>query len=117
LKTGPIVTAAVFLSCLLLWGAVGGSISGTVKSSSGIPVAGVQITVTNTAQGIQTKSTSNAKGAYRLPNLPVGRYDLKTERTGFKSENRRGLVVHVDDVIRIDLILEASEKADPVTTP
>jgi hypothetical protein len=75
-------------------------------------IPGVRITVKNTAQGIETKTTSNSKGAYRFAALPVGRYDLTAEAPGFRPQSRRGLGLHVDDVMKIDLVLEPAENAE-----
>jgi hypothetical protein len=106
----PAIAAALGLSEVLLWGAVGGSISGKTTDASGMTVAGVRISVTSTAQGIATKTTSDHNGAYRFPILAVGRYDLQAEAPGFKPQSRKGIVLHVDDVLRVDLMLEAETK-------
>jgi Carboxypeptidase regulatory-like domain len=117
LKKALFVTVGLISSCMLLWSAAGGSISGTVADASGAVIPGVHIVVKNTAQGIETKTTSNSKGAYRFSALPVGRYDLTAEAPGFKPQSRRGLGLHVDDVMKIDLILEPAEKAETRTAP
>jgi hypothetical protein len=93
---------------MLAWGAVGGAVMGTITSASGDPVAGVHITVISASQGIQTKTTSNAKGGFRFPTLAVGQYEFKVEAPGYKAQNRR-LIVHVDDIVRIDVVLEKTE--------
>jgi hypothetical protein len=110
LKKALFVTVGL-ISSLVLWGAGGGSISGTVTDSGGAAIPGVHLVVKNTAQGIETKTISNSKGAYRFATLPVGRYDLTAEAPGFKPQSRRSLGLHVDDVMKIDLILEPAEKA------
>ena len=100
---------------MLLSGASSGSIFGTITDASGAVVPGVRIVVKNTAQGVETKTTSNSKGAYRLSALPVGRYDLTAEAPGFKPQSRRGLGLHVDDVMKVDLVLESTEKAESIS--
>jgi hypothetical protein len=112
LKKTRFIAAALTLSWMLVWSATGGRITGTITNSAGAVVSGAHIVVTNTAQGVQTKATSDAKGTYTFPILPVGRYDLKAEAVGFKPQTRQAVTVHVDDKIQIDLILEVAEKAE-----
>src|ERR1700730_13171416 len=108
--------SAAIVSChVAVWGAVTGSIAGTVYDQTGSVIFGVTVTVTNNAQGIQNKTTSDAKGVYTFPCLPVGRYDIKMETQGFKPQNRNGLVIDVDSAIQVDMTLELAEKVEAVT--
>src|SRR5579884_2910229 len=97
------------------YAATTGSIAGTVKDPTGAVVPGASIVVTNTAQGVQTKTTSDAKGAYTFPSLPVGTYDLKASITGFKEQTRKGLAVDLDAALQVDLTLELEQKSEEVT--
>src|SRR5690348_9303952 len=60
-----------------LWAATTGSISGTVKDPSGAVIPGARVIVTNTAMGIQNKATTDDRGDYTFPSLPVGHYELQ----------------------------------------
>ncbi len=97
------------------WAATTGSISGIVTDPSGLAIPGVKITVTNTGQGVQTKTITDSKGAYTFPSLPVGRYDLKTDAQDFKPEVRSGLAVDLDSALQIDLTLQLAEKVESIT--
>ncbi len=107
--------AILVFSAASLWGAVTGSISGTVTDSSGLVIPGVKVAVTNIAQGVQTKTVTDSKGNYTFPSLPVGRYDLKTELQGFKPQSRTGLNVDLDSALQIDLTLELAAMVEEVT--
>src|SRR5271170_2552860 len=61
-----------FATCALTWCAVTGGISGVVSDATGAVIAGAMVTATNTAQGLQTKTTTDAQGFYNFPRLPVG---------------------------------------------
>ena len=63
----------MMLAATVCW-AVGGSISGTVKDSSGGAIPGAMLTLRNTSLGTQFKTTADSQGLYSFPNLPVGRY-------------------------------------------
>ena len=55
---------------------------------------------TNIAQGIQSKTTTDDKGFYIFPSLPVGRYDLQAQVEGFRSAKRTGLVIDADSALK-----------------
>ena len=95
--------------------AVTGSISGALTDPTGAFIPGATLTVTNTAQGILTKTTSGAEGAYAFPSLPVGKYELVAEATGFRPEKRTELVIDTDSALRIDLVLQLAQRREEVT--
>ena len=72
LSVGPIAASAQ----------VAGSISGTVRDTSGGVIPGATVTATNTALGTQVTVTTNGQGFYSLPKVPVGRYELGISRAG-----------------------------------
>ena len=109
-------------SCLASFGiqttaeaAVTGSISGTVTDVSGLVIPGAKVTLHNTAQGIDTKAITDAKGEYSIPSLAVGSYDLLCEAEGFRSEKRTGLTVDTNAVIVQNLTLQIAEQSSAVT--
>lgn len=93
---------------LLVWAAVGGSVSGTVTDANGAAVSKARVVAVSVAQGIQTKAATDAKGAYRFPTLAVGVYDLRVEAAGYKPSVHK-IAIHVDDKLRFDVMLEPSE--------
>ena len=103
------------LCCAPLWSATTGSISGIVRDQTGAVIAGVRVTITNTAQGVQNKTTTDSKGAYIFPSLPVGRYDLQFDSQGFKPQRRTSLVINLDGALQVDTTLEVAEKLEEVT--
>src|SRR5579862_7799667 len=103
------------LQALLIWAATTGSISGTLKDPSGAVIPGATVVATNTAMGIQSKTTTDAKGVYTFPSLQVGRYDLQAEVEGFRPQKRSGLVIDADSKLLVDLTVEMIEKIEEVT--
>ncbi len=97
-----------------VWGAVTGSVSGTVTDPTGAVVPGATITVTNTTQGVQRKETTNGQGIYTFPSLPVGTYDIRAESTGFRASKRTGVVVDADSVLTDDFQLQPAEQVESV---
>src|SRR5262252_6411889 len=106
------------VSLLLLqsaWAAVTGRIAGTVTDPTGAAIPGAAVTVINTAQGIQTKATTDAKGEYSLPSLPVGTYDLLFESNGFRTEKRTGLVIDANAAIEQNMTLKLAQHNEQIT--
>src|SRR5205085_42138 len=110
-----LVVALVFCCALTGSGAVGGSISGTLKDASGAVIPGATLTLTNTALGSQFKTTTDARGLYSLPGLPVGRYDLTIEAAGFQTQKKTGLVIDTDSALEINSTLEVATVSSEVS--
>jgi len=94
---------------------VGGSISGTVKDTTGGVIPGVSITANNTVLGTEFNTLTDGQGLYSFPKLPVGRYDLTMLLDGFKPQKRAGIQVDADSAIRINATLEVGEQTETVT--
>ena len=94
---------------------VGGSLSGTVKDSTGGVIPGATVSLMNTAIGTALSGVTDAQGHYSFPNLPVGRYDLTVTLEGFKPQKRTGLAVDADSRVQIDATLEVGDQTETVT--
>src|ERR1700730_11690091 len=110
-----LIPAILLACCAIAWGAVTGRIVGTVKDPTGAVIPGALITVTNTAQGIQTKTMAADKGDYSFPSLPVGTYDILFESKGFRSEKRTGLVIDANAAVEQNMALELAQRIEGVT--
>ncbi|HEV2136707.1 MAG TPA: carboxypeptidase-like regulatory domain-containing protein [Terracidiphilus sp.] len=72
-----------------------GTISGHVADTSGASIPGATITLTNTAtSGVRTTVSTNT-GDYTFPAVPIGTYELKAERQGFKTATSQDLQLQV----------------------
>src|SRR5689334_19695434 len=89
---------AIFCCAVALWGAVTGSISGTIRDASGAVIPKARLTIINIAQGTRSKTITDQRGFYAFPSLPVGRYELLVEADGFRPQKRTGLTVDTDSV-------------------
>ena len=94
---------------------VGGSLSGTIKDSTGGVVPGATVSITNTAIGTVRDTVTDMQGHYSFPNVTVGRYDLNVTLEGFKPLKRAGLAVDADSRLQIDATLELGEQTETVT--
>src|SRR5437016_5336666 len=91
------------------------TILGTVKDISGALVPGVSITVRHTESGLTRSLVSGERGAYTVPLLPVGAYEITTTMPGFKQQVRSGINLVVGQEAVVDLTLEVGAAAEQVT--
>src|ERR1700684_2718822 len=92
-----------------------GGISGVVTDSSGSVVAGARITVTNAAMGTQNSTVTTAAGAYTVPQLAAGDYNITVVATGFSTLIRNGITVSVGQTSTIDVQLTVGQATTSVT--
>jgi len=114
---------AILWSCLfqlLLTGLARGqanraTITGTVMDSSGAVVAGADVTATNTADNVETKTVSNDVGIYVVPNLPPGRYSVEFTKAGFETDVLPSVTLESTQVLRLDATLKVGNVTEAVT--
>ena len=92
-----------------------GGISGTVTDTSGAPIPGADVTITNTATRGSRNTTTNAEGLYTFPSLPPGFYELKVELQGFKTAEIPAFKVDVQQTVRVDVPLQVGTLNETVT--
>jgi len=92
-----------------------GTILGTVKDPSGAVIAGAAITIRNVDTGDRRAATSGTDGAYRVPQLPTGHYEVKAEQGGFRTETQQGITLNVSDNAVINFTLAVGSTQQEVT--
>jgi hypothetical protein len=110
----------IALACLLLFalGAYGqggnGSITGTIKDSTGAVAPDVSIDVKNTNTGAVFHGGTSNTGNYVIP-VPAGKYELTVTASGFKKFVRSNIVVETASDTRLDVALELGAVTDTIT--
>jgi hypothetical protein len=92
-----------------------GGITGTVQDSSGAVIAGVQITLRNEATGVKTTAESTSTGTYVFDAVMAGNYTIEATAKGFQTNVGGGLIVHVQQVLTVDLSLVPGVVTQQVT--
>ena len=101
-------------SALLLAQSERGTISGTVRDTSGAVVPGAKIVVTNTATGVATTLTSNEVGEFTVANVQVGTYNVEVSNQGFRPAEIKGLTVNAATSVRADFNIEVGQSQQVV---
>jgi hypothetical protein len=83
-----------------------GSITGTVKDSTGGVVPEAQVTLTNVGIGVQRTAQSNSLGEYSFPDSPPGTYTITVSKPGFKEARSSKIILTADQQTRFDAVLE-----------
>src|SRR6185369_8543260 len=116
MRTSNIVVVGIILFlATAAFAAVGGSISGTVKDSTGGVIPGAMITVTNASLRTEFKTVTDTRGYFSFPNLAVGTYDLSVDATGFRSEKKNRLVIDVNTALDLSVTLEVGTVSQEVS--
>ncbi len=93
-----------------------GSIVGTVTDSKGGVVPNAKVTITNTDQQVVVRTlTTDDRGEYAAPLLPVGRYSVTAEIAGFKKVTQSGMVLNVNDKLAVNFSLEVGTVNETVS--
>src|SRR2546422_3980872 len=82
-------------SVSVVFAQVTASMTGRVEDASGAAVPGTNVIVTSLETGAVRTATTDEGGNYRVVSLPVGRYEVKAEKTGFKSAVETGIALVV----------------------
>ena len=80
-----LAVAAAVLLCLpaAMAQTVTGAVNGTVTDPAGAVVSGAHVVAHNLDTGVETPTTTNNSGFYRIEFLPIGRYEVMIDATGF----------------------------------
>ena len=92
-----------------------GTITGSVTDPAAAVVPGARVIAKNVDNGAIFDTTTTATGNFTLPSLPVGKYTLTVETTGFKRVIHENIQVDVDQTLRIDTTLQIGAPSDSVT--
>jgi len=105
-KVLRIVGLLVFLSGGITWAQVNtGTISGTVKDTTGQLLPGAKAVVLNQGTGISRTVETDASGRYKALSLSLGNYQVTVSHEGFRTEVRSGIELTVGQEAVVDSVL------------
>jgi len=92
-----------------------GSIAGTVKDSTGAVVNTATAKATNVDTGFSRSAPTNGYGEYRIDYLPVGRYTVEVEASGFERFVQENIALDVDQTLTVGITLTVGAASQTVT--
>jgi hypothetical protein len=90
------------------------TVTGKISDPTGATVPEASVSASNEDTGLPRSGSSNTEGNYVLPLLPPGRYRITVQKEGFKPVTRSGVVLQVNQVARIDFVLDVGAVAETV---
>src|SRR6202790_4131219 len=92
-----------------------GTILGIVTDATGAAVPGATVTVRNVDTGLLRKTETQADGGYRVPELPIGTYDVTVEKADFQTAVTSGVRVDVAAERHVDTALKTGQIKEQIT--
>jgi hypothetical protein len=113
-KTLFVIAAVAGFSVCCLFAQTFGEVTGRVTDPSGAVIPGASLTLTNVnTSGVRNVVTTEP-GTYTFPSIPPGFYRLRTELPGFKAAVSEPFEVQVQQVVRLDVVLQLGQVSDTV---
>src|SRR5215472_7350112 len=92
-----------------------GRILGVVTDQSGGNVANATVIITDVARGVTQSLITDSDGAYVAINLLPGTYTVRVEYKGFKTFDRKNILLEVGKEVRIDAVLSPGAATETIT--
>ncbi|HUI43850.1 MAG TPA: carboxypeptidase regulatory-like domain-containing protein, partial [Terriglobia bacterium] len=89
--------------------------SGTVTDPSGAALSGAAVAAKNVDTEAVRTTVTDAEGRYQFFSLPVGQYELRSAKAGFKEEVRTGVHLAVGQSATLDMELPVGESSQQIT--
>src|SRR5271170_4999307 len=106
---------SLFLPAMALCQVDTGSISGTVRDTSGSVIPGVNVTLTNQGTGQSISTTTKSAGEYTFSPVRIGHYSVSAEMTGFEKIQQNNVTVDVQEKVQVDLLMTLGKANETVT--
>lgn len=95
--------------------ALNGQIEGNITDQNGAVVPNATVVAKNIESGAERSVTTDANGGYRIPLLPLGRYQVTITAQDFKRVNREGITLVAGQVATINVTLETGGIDETIT--
>src|ERR1043166_6974257 len=82
------------------------SLSGTVKDTTGAVLPSAAVTATQVERNLTFRTITDGYGRYVLQDLPVVRYSVSSNATGFKTFSQTAVELTVDQRAVLNVVLE-----------
>jgi hypothetical protein len=91
-----------------------GTITGSIKDTSGAVIPRATVTITNQQTGRQESLTTDLEGRYTSLPLPPGEYRVEAGLQGFRRAARTDIPLQINATVVIDFSLEVGELTDQI---
>jgi hypothetical protein len=115
--TSALIAICVLMACSFAKAQLTGqgTISGTVKDSSGAAIAGAHLTITDVETNVAHETDTNRTGYYEVDDLNPGVYSISASSSGFEALNRQGITLDATAYLNVPLVLKAGATSATIT--
>jgi hypothetical protein len=107
---GSLLFAVWFISfATISYGQGEASIQGIVSDTSGGAIPGATVKVKSLETGAERTLLTDEAGRYDAVSLPVGRYEVRAEKTGFRGQDKTGIALGLGQRETVDLLLQVGD--------
>ena len=92
-----------------------GAVRGAVTDPQGASIAGVKVTLTNTATGLSRSTLTTNSGTYSFNDIDPGNYAVVAESPNFKKYEQRGIVLATQEFVTVDVTMQVGNVTQSVT--
>ena len=90
------------------------TLTGVVQDPQGAVVQGAKVTARSLETNITRTAESDAEGRYTIPEMRVGRYEVRAEQNGFKQWSRNDITLALGETAVVNITLEPSAISENV---
>ena len=91
------------------------SLAGTVVDSTAGAIPQATATVLNLETGFTQTVETSGTGTFLFPRLPIGSYELRVEKEGFRTYVQSGIALTVDRAANVSVVMEVGTVTDQIT--
>lgn len=116
-KVTSLVLSFALVCCIAgsMWGQqVTAAFTGKITDASGAAIVNAKVTAADVDRGTQWSTTTNSDGAYNIPRVPIGTYNIKVEQQGFQTSTQSHVAVEMNQVARLDFQLQVGSLSQSV---
>src|SRR5262245_13030488 len=91
-----------------------GTIVGVAADASGAVIPNASITVTHLGTKDVRRTQTNERGEFNIPFVRIGEHSITAESQGFRPQTQTGIVVQVDQTVRIEFAMQVGSISEQV---
>ena len=110
-----LAVCAFFLSPDKLAAQSTATLTGTITDQSGAVIPGAKVLCRNTGTDLELRTVANGSGLFRIPNVPVGTYELTISHPGFGTLVRGGIELLTEHTVDLSLMLQVGASSQSVS--
>lgn len=112
--TGAAFALAFLVSTAALSQTFRGGVTGTVTDASGAVIASAPVRLVSPETGLTRDTTTSSAGEFVFQDLPLGKYDVTVNQSGFETVHVSGIVVDAGKVNNLAITLKVAKQATTV---